>query len=40
LAPLKDVVTFESEPPPSILGDIGLLELKKAKLKVLEYGNG
>jgi len=40
LAPLKDVVTFESEPPPSILGDMGLLELKKAKLKVLEYGNG
>jgi hypothetical protein len=40
LAPLKDVVTFDATPPPSILGDIGLLELKKAKLKVLEYGNG
>jgi HK97 family phage prohead protease len=39
LAPLKDVVTFQADPPTSILGDIGLLELKKAKLKVLEYGN-
>jgi HK97 family phage prohead protease len=40
LAPLKDVVTFDATPPPSILGDIGLLELKKAKLKLLEFSNG
>ena len=39
LAPVKDAIEFNAEPVPSVLGDVGLLELQKAKLKVLELGN-
>lgn len=40
LAPVEKIVEFQADPPPSVLGDVGLLELQKAKLKWLEMSNG
>lgn len=40
LAPVEKIVGFQADPPPSVLGDVGLLELQKAKLKWLEMSNG